>query len=197
MGHRAVASWAEESLGHSGIAFIALVPELHPWRTGQTAGDASRASNGIMGAGGWRGGCVGAAPRGQGQVIRVTPGPRLSLWSGLDRRRCRCGEEDDTVAGVADTWGQVGSDSRRSRKARGREQRVGLASGARCYRAQARRACWAGCCCVLASQAGRAGCGPSPFLSFFYFYFSSPLFEFKFDFLEFEFKVGVPYSLEF
>jgi len=81
--------------------------------------------------------------------------------------------------GVADTWGQVGSDSRRSRKARGREQRAGLASGAGCYRAQA----------GLAS-------GPSSFLFLFLFYFSSPLFKFKFD-LEFEFKIGVPYSLEF
>ena len=99
------------------------------------AGDAPLASNGIAGVGGWRGGCVGAAPRGQGQVIRVTPGPRLSLWSGLGRRRCRHGEEDDTMAGVADTWGQVGSDSRRSRKARGREQRARLASGSGCCRA--------------------------------------------------------------
>ena len=79
---------------------------------------------------------MGAAPRGQGQVICVIPGPRLSLWSGLGRRRCQRGEEDDTVARVADTWGQVGSDSRRSRKAHGREQRAGLASGAGCCRAR-------------------------------------------------------------
>ena len=37
----------------------------------------------------------------------VTLGPRLSLWSGLGRRRCQRGEEDDTVAGVADAWGPV------------------------------------------------------------------------------------------
>ena len=46
------------------------------------ADDALIASDGIAGAGGWRKGCVGAAPREQGQVIRVTPGPRLSPWSG-------------------------------------------------------------------------------------------------------------------
>ena len=51
---------------------------------------------------------MGATPRGQGQVIRVTPSPRLSLWSGLGQRRCRRGEGDDTVAGVANMWGQVG-----------------------------------------------------------------------------------------
>ena len=51
-------------------------------------------------------------------------------------------------------------------------------------------ACWAGLLgqvlqrasrAGLLGQAGRAGCGPSPFLSFFCFYFSSPLFKFKFD----------------
>jgi len=34
------------------------------------------------------------------------------------------------------------------------------------------------------------------FFSFFLFYFSSPLFEFKFG-LKFEFQIGAPYSLEF
>ena len=95
---------AEESLG-LWRCFIAPGSELHLWRTGRTAGDALLASNGIVGAGGWRGGCVGTAPRVQGQTICVTPGPRLSFWSGLGRRRCRRGEEDDTVAGVVDMWG--------------------------------------------------------------------------------------------
>ena len=36
----------------------------------------------------------------------------------------------------------------------------------------------------------------APPFSLFLFFFSSPLFEFKFG-LEFEFKIGVPYSLEF
>ena len=47
-------------------------------------------------------------------------GREMTLWRG----------------GVANTWGQVGSDSRRSRKARGREQRTGLASKAGCCHAR-------------------------------------------------------------
>ena len=90
------------------------------------ADDAPIASDGIAGAGGWRKGCVGAAPREQGQVIRVTPGPRLSFWSGLGRRRCRRGEEEDTVPGVADAWGRMAA------AAGGADGRAGVS------------ACWAG-----------------------------------------------------
>ena len=129
MGHRATASWAEESLGRSGRHFIAPRSELHPWRTGQTADDAPIASDGIAGAGGWRKGCVGTAPRGQGQVIRVTLGPRLSFWSGLGRRRCRRGEEEDTVPRVANAWGPDGSGSWWGRRACGREYVLGWLAG--------------------------------------------------------------------
>ena len=66
---------------------------------GRPAGDAPLASNGIAGVGGWRGGCVGMAPRGrQGHAPSVTPSPHLPPWSGLGRRRNRRGEEDDPVA---------------------------------------------------------------------------------------------------
>ena len=68
------------------------------------------------------------------------------------------------------------------------------------------RASWAGLllralaglagCCALAGRAGRACYGPSFLLFLFLFYFSSPLFEFKFG-LKFEFQIGAPYSLEF
>ena len=56
--------------------------------------------------------------------------------------------------------------------------------------AAARRLGW------LAGRAGRADCEAFFFSFLFLFYFSSSLFEFKF-YLEFEFKTGVPYSLEF
>ena len=74
-------------------------------------------------------GCVGAAPREQGQVLHVTPGPRLSFWSGLGQRRCRRGEEEDTVPGVADVWGPDGSGSWWGRRAHRRERMLGWLAG--------------------------------------------------------------------
>ena len=68
-------------------------------------------------------------------MIHVTLGPRLSLWSGLGRRRCRRGEGDDTVPGVADAWGRRAATTGEAGR-RWREQRAGLASGARCCRAR-------------------------------------------------------------
>ena len=114
---------------------------------------------------------MGVAPRGQGQVIRVTPGPRLSFWSGLGRRRCRRGEEEDTVPGVADAWGSDGSGSWWGRRVRGREHVLGWLAGPG---AAVRKLGW------LAGRAGRAGYGASSFLFLFLFYFPSSLFEFKF-----------------
>ena len=46
------------------------------------------------------------------------------------------------------------------------------------------------------SQAGRGSLQGLPLPFLFLFYFSSPLFEFKFG-LKFEFQIGAPYSLEF
>ena len=75
----------------------------------------------------------------------MTPGPRLSLWLGLGRRRCRRGEEDDTVAGVADAWGPVVRRLARCGCVRRvmADERVQLVSG--CARAggDARPASWA------------------------------------------------------
>ena len=95
--------------------------------------------------------------------------------------------------------GSGGSDSKQSGEARGRERHAGLLAGlaarvgpACCC---ARKLGWLAAACQRAEQAEPA-VGLLPFFFFFLFYFSSPLFEFKFG-LKFEFKIGVPYSLEF
>ena len=88
--------------------------------------------------------------------------------------------------------GSSGSGSRGARRHAG----VGDALGHKLGRA---RAGWMAGAVGLArprSRAGRGGLQGLPLLFLFLFYFSSPLFEFKFG-LKFEFQIGAPYSLEF
>ena len=92
------------------------------------------------------------------------------------------GEEDDTVdGGAADMWGQVAAAARETGRRVGVGDALGRLVGRTCTGKMGRvgrpvrLASWL----ARAGQAGRASCGPSPFLFLFLFYFSSPLFKFK------------------
>ena len=98
----------------------------------------------------------------------------------------------------ADRWGPVAA------AARGAGRRAGMGDALGRKLGWLRE--WGWPAAVRASWAGRLLCAGEPsrpgllwafFPSLvFLFYFSSPLFEFKFG-LKFEFQIGAPYSLEF
>ena len=88
------------------------------------------------GVGGWRGDCVGVAPRGQGRAPGVTPlarpchGCRPPVAQRLRRGgRRHCG------GCATDMQGPAGSGSERGRRVRGRERRAGWLRGPRASRA--------------------------------------------------------------
>ena len=95
--------------------------------------------------------------------------------------------------------GSGGSGSKRSGEACGCEQHAGWLAGLAAQVVPvcccARKLGWLAAVRQRAEQAEPAA-GLLPFFFLFLFYFSSPLFKFQID-LKFEFKIGVPYSLEF